>query len=57
MERFDLARGPQKYGLGMKEIWEIRPEATIDQKGPARLRIMVETIAGPMTSVNSIRTS
>ncbi|HMR62081.1 electron transfer flavoprotein-ubiquinone oxidoreductase, partial [Amaricoccus sp.] len=26
--RFDLAAGhePQKYGLGMKEIWEVRPE-------------------------------
>ncbi|MCC5975285.1 MAG: electron transfer flavoprotein-ubiquinone oxidoreductase, partial [Rubellimicrobium sp.] len=28
IERFDLAKGrePQKYGLGMKEIWEIDPE-------------------------------
>ena len=28
IERFDLSKGhePQKYGLGMKEIWEIDPE-------------------------------
>ncbi len=28
IERFGLAEGrePQKYGLGMKEIWEVRPE-------------------------------
>ncbi|MEM9755998.1 MAG: electron transfer flavoprotein-ubiquinone oxidoreductase [Pseudomonadota bacterium] len=28
MERFDLSQGrePQKFGLGMKEIWEIDPE-------------------------------
>ena len=28
IEKFDLAKGkePQKYGLGMKEIWEIDPE-------------------------------
>ncbi len=28
IERFDLAKDsePQKYGLGMKEIWEIKPE-------------------------------
>jgi electron-transferring-flavoprotein dehydrogenase len=28
IERFDLQKGrePQKYGLGMKEIWEVRPE-------------------------------
>ena len=27
--RYGLAEGrePQKYGLGMKEIWEVRPEA------------------------------
>src|SRR5262245_1949015 len=29
MERFALERGcdPQKYGLGFKELWEVRPEA------------------------------
>ena len=26
--KFDLARGkdPQKYGIGLKELWEVRPE-------------------------------
>ena len=29
MARFDLAEGrqPQKYGIGLKELWEVRPEA------------------------------
>jgi electron-transferring-flavoprotein dehydrogenase len=29
MGRFDLAEGsqPQKYGIGLKELWEVRPEA------------------------------
>src|SRR4030081_2022167 len=29
MGRFDLEEGrqPQKYGLGLKELWEVRPEA------------------------------
>ena len=28
IERFDLSKGhePQKFGLGMKELWEVRPE-------------------------------
>lgn len=28
IERFDLSKGrePQKYGLGLKEIWEVKPE-------------------------------
>jgi electron-transferring-flavoprotein dehydrogenase len=28
VERFDLQKGrePQKYGLGLKELWEVRPE-------------------------------
>jgi electron-transferring-flavoprotein dehydrogenase len=28
LERFDLAKGrePQKYGLGLKELWEVAPE-------------------------------
>ena len=28
IERFDLAQGrqPQKYGIGLKELWQVAPE-------------------------------
>jgi electron-transferring-flavoprotein dehydrogenase len=43
IERFDLSKGhePQKFGLGMKELWEVRPE--VHQQG-----LVMHTMGWPL---------